>query len=269
MNLQDVHLNLIDSSRRLFALDPGAEIETGPGWVLGAGRSPHPLISNAAFRADDDLDPNELIGLAQAFFAERGRGFALWARAGVAEDEDLIAAAEAAGLKPAYEMPEMVLRRRAQERPLPDGVELRRVESSADAADYWQVAAAAYASIGFPPEVFAFYENHDGLSGNDAIAYLAYRDERPVAIAMTIDSRDVAGIYWVGVTDEARGNGLGWALTAAAVSAGLDRGAELASLQASPMGEPVYRAMGFETIFDYRLYLRPAPSERAATHSGR
>ena len=48
-------------------------------------------------------------------------------------------------------------------------------------------------------------------------------------------------------------------MTAAATNAGFDLGAEFASLQASPMGEPIYRAMGYETIYDYRLLLSPAP----------
>ena len=76
---------------------------------------------------------------------------------------------------------------------------------------------------------------------------------------MTIVNHGVAGIYWVGSLDEARGRGLGRAVTAAATNAGFDLGAEVASLQASPMGGPVYLAMGFETIYDYRLLLSPAP----------
>jgi hypothetical protein len=36
-------------------------------------------------------------------------------------------------------------------------------------------------------------------------------------------------------------------------------GGAVASLQASPMGESLYRRMGFETIYDYRLYLCPPP----------
>ena len=54
------HLNLVESSRRLFELDPGAEIEAGEGWLFGAGTADHPAISNAAFRLDDELDPAEL-----------------------------------------------------------------------------------------------------------------------------------------------------------------------------------------------------------------
>lgn len=63
------HLNLIDSSRQLFELDPGAEIDAADGWFFGAGRSTHPVISNAAFRADDSLDPGEFIERARTFFS--------------------------------------------------------------------------------------------------------------------------------------------------------------------------------------------------------
>jgi ribosomal protein S18 acetylase RimI-like enzyme len=252
---RNAHLNLIDSSRQLFELDPGAEIETGAGWVFGAGRSPHPAISNAAFRVDDELDPGELLERARTFFAARERGFAVWARAGAAEDRELIAAAEEGGLQAVFEMPEMVLGGQVEEQPPPAGVELCRVGSAEDANDYWKVATNAYASIGFPPEVFAFYESHDGLVADNVAAFLAHLDGRPAAIAMTIVSHGVAGIYWVGSTEEARGRGLGWTVTAAAVNAGFALGAETASLQASPMGESLYRRMGFEKIFDYRLLM--------------
>jgi hypothetical protein len=253
------HRNLVDSSRQLFELDPGARIEAGEGWLFGAGRSSHPAISNAAFRVDDSLDPAELLERAQAFFSAMGRGFSLWARGDAPEDRDLIAAAEAAGLGEVFAMPEMVLPRRAEERPLPDGVELRRLSDSGKAGDYWRVATAAYASIGFPPEIFAFYENHDGLLADNVAAFVAYMDGAPASIAMTIVSHGVAGVYWVGSVEQARGKGLGWTLTAAATNAGFDLGAEIASLQASPMGESLYATMGYETIYDYRLLMSPPP----------
>jgi len=259
MIVRDAHLNLVDSSRQLFELDPDSEVDAGDGRLFGAGRSPHPLISNAAFRTDDGLDPADLIAEARDFFSSRGRGFALWARAGIDEDGDLIDTAERAGLQAAYGMPEMVLDRRAEESPLAEGTGLRRVASADDAAEYWRVAAASYASIGFPPEIFAFYERHDGLTAGNAVAFLADVGGKPAGIAMTIVSHGVAGIYWVGATEEVRGHGLGRTVTAAAVNAGFDMGAEIASLQASPMGESLYRKMGFETLFDYKLLLCQAP----------
>lgn len=253
------HLNLVDSSRQLFALDPGAKVEAEQGWLFGAGRSSHPTISNAAFRTDDRLDPALLLERARAFFGEQGRGFSLWVRDGAPEDGDLVAAAEAAGLEEVFTMPEMVLQRRPEEPPLPKGVELRRLSRPAEADDYWRVATAAYASIGFPPEVLAFYEDREGLLAGNVAAFLAYMDEEPVSIAMTIVNHGVAGIYWVGSVEAAREKGLGRALTAAAANAGIELGAELVSLQASSMGEPVYSAMGFETIYRYRLLMAPPP----------
>jgi ribosomal protein S18 acetylase RimI-like enzyme len=260
MTHRNAHLNLVESSRRLFELDPGAEITAGDGWLFGAGRSTHPVISNAAFRLDDGFDPDELIERARAHFADRGRGFAVWARAGAPEDRDLIDAAERAGLQNVYEMPEMVLERwTPEEASPPPGAELRRVSSTDDAAHYWRVATESYADIGFPSEIFAFYENHEYLWAEGAATFLARLNGRPAGISMTIVSHGVAGIYWVGCTAEARGRGLGRTMTAAALDAGFAMGAASASLQASPMGESLYRRMGFETIYDYRLYLCPAP----------
>jgi GNAT superfamily N-acetyltransferase len=253
------HLNLVDSSRQLFELDPGAVIEAGSGWLFGAGSPPHPVISNAAFRVDDGVDAAEFIARAQAFFAERDRGFSVWARGGRDEDRDLLGAAEAAGLQSVYEMPEMVLERRAEVQPLPPGVELRQLSSDRDAEDYWRIAAASYATLGFPPETFGFYADHAGLRAENVAAFIAYLDGKPVSIAMTIVNHDVAGIYWVGSLEEARGMGLGRATTAATTNAGFDMGADLASLQASPMGRPIYSAMGYESVYDYRLLMSPPP----------
>jgi hypothetical protein len=256
---RSAHRNLVDSSRQLFELDPGAAVEAGQGWLLGAGTSTHPVISNAAFRSDDAADAAELIARARDFFGARERGFSVWVRGEQAEDRDLVAAAESHGLTLVYEMPEMVLGRRAEQRSLPPGAELRTVRSAEDAEAYWRVAVPAYASLGFPPETLASYTNHEGLWADNVVAILALLDGEPVSVAMTIVSHGVAGIYWVGTLERARGRGLAWAATAAATNAGFDLGAEMASLQASPMGEPIYSAMGYERIFDYRLLMSPSP----------
>jgi GNAT superfamily N-acetyltransferase len=249
------HLNLVESSQRLFELDSGAAVEAGDGWLFGAGTATHPVISNAAFRLDDRLDPDELLERARRFFGARGRAFAVWARASAEEDRDLVAALERGGLRKVFAMPEMVLDRRPDLCPRPAGVELRRVSSPRDAEDYWKVAVDAYATNGFPEEVFAFYDRHDGLWADGATAFLALLDCRPASIAMAIVNHGVAGIYWVGTCQDARGHGLGAMVTTAAVEAGFEAGCDLVSLQASPLGRPIYERMGFEAIHDYELYL--------------
>jgi ribosomal protein S18 acetylase RimI-like enzyme len=255
--LRRAHLNLVDSSRRFFELDPGATIEAEPGWLFGAGSSTHPVISNAAFRRDDAIDATEFIARANEFFAARERRFAVWVKADQPEDDDLAAAAEAAGFEAVYAMPEMVLSERLEPPSMPPGTELRKLEELDQAADFWRVAIESYADIGFPPEIFSGYTNHAGLLAENVAAFIAYLDGEPVSIAMTIVSDEVAGIYWVGSREQARGRGLGRAVTTAATAAGFELGANLASLQASPMGKPIYLTMGYEVAFDYRLLISP------------
>ncbi|MDX6608337.1 MAG: hypothetical protein QOF85_262 [Solirubrobacterales bacterium] len=255
--LERAHSNLVDSSRQFFELDPGAAIEAKPGWLFGAGSSTHPVISNAAFRRDDSVDGEDFVVRANEFFAVRRRGFSIWVRAGQAADSDLAAAAEAAGFQAVYEMPEMLLGEDLSTEPLPAGTELRRLSDEDEAPGFWQVAKEAYMSNGFPPEVFAGYTNHSGLLAENVAAFAIHLDGKPASIAMTIVSHGVAGIYWVGSLERARGLGLGRAVTVAATNAGLALGAEIASLQASPMGRPIYAKLGYETAFDYRLLMSP------------
>jgi ribosomal protein S18 acetylase RimI-like enzyme len=257
--LERAHLNLIDSSRQFFELDPDAAVEAEAGWLFGAGSPTHPVISNAAFRRDDDVDAGDFIARAKEFFAARERRFSIWVRAGQTADDDLAAAAEAAGFQAVYEMPEMLLGTELTTEQLPAGAELRQLSTVDEAPGFWQVAKEAYASNGFPPEVFAGYTDHTGLLAENVVAFTIYLDGEPASIAMTIVSHGVAGIYWVGSTERARGQGLGRAVTVAATNAGIARGAEIASLQASPMGRPIYTKLGYETVFGYRLLMSPAP----------
>ena len=96
-----------------------------------------------------------------------------------------------------------------------------------------------------------------GLLAENAAAFIAYLDGEPASIAMAIASDEVAGIYWVGSLERARGLGLGRAVTVAATNAGLELGGKIASLQASPMGRPIYAKLGYETVYDYRLLTSP------------
>jgi ribosomal protein S18 acetylase RimI-like enzyme len=76
---------------------------------------------------------------------------------------------------------------------------------------------------------------------------------------MCILTHGVAGIYWVGTMPAARGKGLAELCTRAAGNAGFDMGARVASLQASVMGEPVYRRMGYIEVTRYPWVVRFEP----------
>lgn len=255
--LERAHLNLVDSSRLFYELDPGAEIEADDGLLFGAGSAAHPVISNAAFRRDDGIDAEAFLAEATEFFSARGRRFSVWLRIEQEADRDLAAAAEAGGFQAVFEMPEMLLGTPLPTEPLPAGTELRRLSEPDQVPDFWTVAKAAYATNGFPPEVFAGYTRHDGLLAENVATFVAYVDGEPASIAMAIVNNGVGGVYWVGSLESARGKGLGRAVTVAATNAGFELGGEIASLQASPFGKPIYAKLGYETAFDYRLMISP------------
>jgi predicted GNAT family acetyltransferase len=74
---------------------------------------------------------------------------------------------------------------------------------------------------------------------------------------MIIFSPLVAGVYWVGTTSGARKTGLAEACTRYVTNAALEQGARAVTLQASPMGEPIYTRLGYRTFDRLRWYVVP------------
>ena len=83
-------------------------------------------------------------------------------------------------------------------------------------------------------------------------------DGDPVAGAMAIGSSDVLGVYSVETVERARRQGLGRAVTWAAIEAGRAAwGSSVAVLQSSQMAVSLYAAMGFETIGAISVFETP------------
>jgi predicted GNAT family acetyltransferase len=131
-----------------------------------------------------------------------------------------------------------------------------RIVDGAGARDFGQVTGAAYATYGMPPRMaHAQFADERMLVQPHVAAFLARRDGEPVAAALTLLSHGVAGIYWVGTTPEARGRGIAEACTRLATNTGFDLGARVAALQASVMGAPIYRRMGYREVTHYPWYV--------------
>lgn len=92
------------------------------------------------------------------------------------------------------------------------------------------------------------------ISGKHFIAY--YKD-KPIGTSSVFFANGVAGIYNVTTAPEARGKGIGEAITRAALISGKKAGYTFAILQATKKGLPVYKKMGFKSneAMDYYLKL--------------
>ena len=128
----------------------------------------------------------------------------------------------------------------------------------ADVADFGSVNSQAYATYGMPDDVVSAVISRPDrfLAAPHLISVVAYVDGAPAAAAQTLLSHGIAGVYWVGTVESARGRGLGEAVTRAVTNAAFDNGATANTLQASVMGEPIYRRMGYEEICRYTSMVR-------------
>lgn len=98
---------------------------------------------------------------------------------------------------------------------------------------------------GFPEEVFLLELN--GVQTDEyGVYYLALLDGEPVGMSAVFYYCGVAGIYNVGVVEEARRKGIGSAITFAPINDAKDLGYELAILYSTELGINVYKKMGFE-----------------------
>ncbi|HEY2429692.1 MAG TPA: GNAT family N-acetyltransferase, partial [Acidimicrobiales bacterium] len=168
--------------------------------------------------------------------------------------------AEAACLRPVGAGPEMVCRTRLADVPVGEGVELRWASDEAGINDFIAVNSDAYSTYGMPREVVAeTIVDPRRVLVPHIHTVVAYVEGAPVAAAQTVLSHGIAGVYWVGTVEAARGRGLGEAVTRAVTNRAFDLGARINTLQASPMGEPIYTRMGYETIFRHRTFVRFSP----------
>ncbi len=85
--------------------------------------------------------------------------------------------------------------------------------------------------------------------------YLGYWRGEPVATASTVTGSGVVGLYQVATLPQARGLGLGTAVSLAAMRDARQRGQRRAILHSTDMGLNVYRRLGFEPVTDVDIYL--------------
>ncbi|HEY1831991.1 MAG TPA: GNAT family N-acetyltransferase [Acidimicrobiales bacterium] len=252
------HRNLIAYSKVLTGWCDGGGLLEREGVLAYAGGSWVPVVCNGVFRTDDGVAPEVVLDLAEEFFTERRRGYSLKLRDSGPED-DLMVACEARGLAAFGEpAPEMVCRAPLPVPALPEGVELRPVVNIEGVRDFCLVNGIAYGTYGMPAEVTdAMFSRPEAvLADPDTAIVVAYRGGEALATAMVFCSDGVASLQWVGTLPDARGLGLGQAVTVWTTNEAFRRGASVCTLQASTMGEPLYRALGYESLYHYREFVR-------------
>ena len=204
-------------------------------------------------------EPEATVREAIEFMSAHHVPWLLWVREGV--DDALLDAGRRAGLRDAGGPPGMVLPALpsiGERTASPNGFEVEVVVDDAGIETFADVAASGFE---MPLEVVRRLVTGETIADPDTIAVIGSVGGAPVSVALASISGTTIGIYNVATPAEHRRRGYGEAITWAAIDAGAERGGDHAALQASELGAPVYRSMGFVDVGRYvQLEGPPAPA---------
>lgn len=94
--------------------------------------------------------------------------------------------------------------------------------------------------------------------------FLMYREDGKIVAGMLLICKDGnAGVHEVGTLEAYRGRGIASALMNRAMAIAKEKGCTCATLQASPMGAPLYESLGFEAVDEVFSWLMLPPEGMA------
>jgi acetyltransferase (GNAT) family protein len=232
---------------------PGGEVMESPGLLLC--RTPHGTVATNMAIVTGPIEAHAVRALTATMYAGGETPFSVWTREHA--DEALASELPRHGFHQVHREAGMVfMPGAASPTTRPADIEIRPVVDENGRAEYGRLMASAFGVYGTPAESTAeHFATLASVSGPATQAYLAWRRDRAIAGATLYMAHGVGGIGWVGTLPEEFGHGYGSAVTWAVIDEGLRRGARFMNLQASPMGEPMYRRMGFLTPTYYRWFL--------------
>ena len=134
------------------------------------------------------------------------------------------------------------------------GLDIRRVIDAAGMEAHRQVATAGFGS---DPAVADGTACADLLERPECVVYVGYANGAPIVSGLGWQTGRTIGVYTIATIETARRRGYGAAMTARVVADGVAAGCDLAALQASQMGRPIYERLGFRTVVRYVGYVYP------------
>ena len=142
---------------------------------------------------------------------------------------------------------------------VPPALTISEVRDSSDLDDWISAMGESYAWID-PVKARHLAELYEPESAPRAgrHQFLARLDGRPVAVASLFEVQGWAWVTNIGTVPDARGMGIGAAVTTRTLVMAAERGHARAWLAASAMGAPVYRRLGFVGTGKLQGYSRPA-----------
>ena len=250
------HENWIAYLTGVVCCASGAEVTRADGVVTILTGLPFDWFNQLLIEREDATTAGVLAGVAQA--RERGGHYVVRLREGI--DDRFIPTIIETGLAPAGEetsTPGMLAfpidLDTITPHPSPQ-LDIRRVTDAAGIDAHRQIVTGGFGS---DPSVALGTACPDLLARSECVVYVGYADGNPVVSGLGWRTGRTIGVYSIATIESARRRGYGGAMTARVVTDGVVAGCEVAALQASEMGRPIYERLGFRTVVRYIAYSEP------------
>ena len=132
-----------------------------------------------------------------------------------------------------------------------DGLEIRRVTDAGGIDAHRGVVTAGFGS---DPAVADGTACLALLERPECAVYVGYAGGEPVVSGLGWRTGRTIGVYSIATIEGARRRGFGAAMTARVAADGVAAGCDVAALQASELGRPIYERLGFRTVVRYAAY---------------
>lgn len=246
---------------------PQADVYNGPDMMRMITGIPYPLC-NTVIRArlpGEGLD--ERIDETLLHFKARQLPM-LWWIGPTTSPSDLGERLVARGLVPAGSPVGMAadLEKLKDDLPTPPGMTIEKVLDTETLKQFGDILSTTFEFPEFVTEGFLDIFSSLGLGADQPLQnYVGFLDGELVGASSLFMGAGVAGIYNVGTVPEARGKGIGAAMTLAPLLEARARGYKIAILHASDLGYNVYRRLGFQEYCKMHIFawLGGPPGEQA------
>jgi len=245
--------SFVDAFATLCTASPKAILRNEGDMILYSSGAPSALLNgvlaarlsseNISKRTDEALSFFKGLGLPMTFFVGPR-----------CTPPELGSYLESLGMAPGWTRPGMAIGLdTVGSEPLPAGLKIRSAEDLESLKSCARIFAEAF---GADKQTTTWMHNLAMCYGISTTRrwYLGLLDEKPVATSLLLLHRGVAGIYCVATIGEARGHGIGAALTREPLLVAKGLGYDFAVLQSSKMGLPVYERLGFREYCKIKAY---------------
>lgn len=248
-------LNLAEYTREMTRWNAAGEIFEKDDLLLTLGAHSN-RITNVAIDLSyerDDASSIDVFNRIQSFYKEKKALFSIHMRGHV--DKALESICKKENMQQISEAPGMIVYRPVSIS-TETGIDIRTVKDRAGVVDLASIVIQSFQDLGMPDHITkAIFASPERLLRPYNYMVVAYKENNPLSTAMIIFSHGMAGIYWVGTKKEARRGHLAEACVAAVTNEAFRRGALFVVLQASTLGEPLYKKLGFTQITSYPWYM--------------